>query len=153
MKLLNLLLVVLSVKALAQIEGYTNFSNLTAGKRISEMDEVKEGFVDNATDDNVTDENITDEFDVTNENITDEFDEDVTNENVTDEHEDQKPESDLKLRSSLIDRRLGCFQGVACRMLRPTYFEDCLTMAMLSWLKHVSTSSCSELLIFTMGIP
>ena len=67
-----------------------------------------EEFADNATDDNVTDENITDEFD-----------EDVTEENITDEPEDQKPEGDLKLRSSLIDRRLGCFQGVACRMLRP----------------------------------
>ena len=108
-RLLNLLLVVLMPTFGQSDASYKAGDSDVTKVSVKALAEIEaEEFADNATDDNVTDENITVEFD-----------EDVTNENITDEPEDQKPEGDLKLRSSLIDRRLGCFQGVACRMLRP----------------------------------
>lgn len=109
MKLLNLLLVVLIPTFGQSDPSYKAGGSDVTKVSVKALAEIEaEELVENATDDNVTDENITDEFD-----------EDVTEESITDEPEDQKPEGDLKLRSSLIDRRLGCFQGVACRMLRP----------------------------------
>lgn len=109
MKLLNLLLVVLMPTFGRSDPSYKAGGSDVTKVSVKALAQIEaEEFADNATDDNVTDENITDEFH-----------EDVAEENITDELEDQKPEGNLKLRSSIIDRRLGWFQGVACRMLRP----------------------------------